>query len=309
MKAADQRRPKFPKSRNWIFDTMKPKSPAFQFYPADWLADEKVSCLSIEEEGAYIRLLSYCWREGSIPADTESLCRLAKGCHADAIEKVKKLFAQHPSLPGRLESKRLNKEIVKQENYRKSQSASGLRGAEKRWGKNGDPIATPMAKDSSSSLSSSSPSGNNNNAPKQEQEAFELENLPEVTKSYHRDSRTVLHFLNEKAGKRYRELDCNLKLISQRLSEPGVDLVGVKVMINRQCSLWLGTDMEMYLRPETLFNKTKFESYFACREMPVGNSKPSQSQACIPQTISSAEMDRLQNERLIALGIPKERLQ
>lgn len=135
--------------------TLKAKSPAFQFYPSDWLSDEKVACLTIEEEGAYIRLLSYCWREGSIPADTQSLCRLAKGCHADAIENVKKLFEPHGSLPGRLESKRLNKEIAKQENYRKTQSASGLRGAAKRWGNHSDPIATPMAKNGSVSSSSS----------------------------------------------------------------------------------------------------------------------------------------------------------
>jgi hypothetical protein len=46
----------------------KGKAPAFQFYAADWLADEAASVMSLEEEGAYIRDLCYCWREGSIPA-------------------------------------------------------------------------------------------------------------------------------------------------------------------------------------------------------------------------------------------------
>ena len=31
-------------------------------------------------------------------------------------------------------------------------------------------------------------------------------------------------------------------------------------MIDKKCNEWLGTDMEKYLRPETLFG-TKFESY------------------------------------------------
>ena len=31
-------------------------------------------------------------------------------------------------------------------------------------------------------------------------------------------------------------------------------------MIDKKCSEWLGTDMEQYLRPQTLFG-TKFESY------------------------------------------------
>jgi putative transposase len=44
----------------------KGKDPAFQFYAADWLADEAVSVMGLEEEGAYIRALCYCWREGSI---------------------------------------------------------------------------------------------------------------------------------------------------------------------------------------------------------------------------------------------------
>jgi len=50
----------------------KGKAPAFQFYAADWLADEAVSVMSLEEEGAYIRALCYCWREGSIPADEDN---------------------------------------------------------------------------------------------------------------------------------------------------------------------------------------------------------------------------------------------
>jgi len=48
------------------------KSPAFQFYAADYLADENVQLMTLEEEGAYIRALAYCWREGSIPSDPKS---------------------------------------------------------------------------------------------------------------------------------------------------------------------------------------------------------------------------------------------
>lgn len=86
--------------------------------------------------------------------------------------------------------------------------------------------------------------------------------------SYHGDSRTVLHLLNEASGLRYREVDSNLSLISQRLSEPEVTLEGVKLMIQRQVKLWKGTEMEQYLRPGTLFNKTKFDSYYTMRAEP-----------------------------------------
>ena len=60
---------------------MLDKSPAFQFYPADFLADEKIALMNCEEIGAYWLLVCYCWREGSIPSDIEQLSRL---CRMDA---------------------------------------------------------------------------------------------------------------------------------------------------------------------------------------------------------------------------------
>lgn len=89
---------------------------------------------------------------------------------------------------------------------------------------------------------------------------------------YHKDSRTVLHLLNEAAGRHYRETDANLKFISARLSEPGVDLGGMRQMIGRQCKKWNGTNMADYLRPETLFNKTKFDGYYAARQEPINEN-------------------------------------
>jgi uncharacterized phage protein (TIGR02220 family) len=86
--------------------------------------------------------------------------------------------------------------------------------------------------------------------------------------SYHKDSRAVLYILNEASGSHYREVDSNLALISARLREPDVDLVGVRLMIARQCKLWKGTEWEPYLRPETLFAKKKFDSYYGNREKP-----------------------------------------
>jgi uncharacterized phage protein (TIGR02220 family) len=92
---------------------------------------------------------------------------------------------------------------------------------------------------------------------------------------YHPDCRTVLHFLNEAAHAHYREVHVNLNIISQRLFEPDVTLEGVKTMIQRQCRKWLGTEYADYLRPETLFGKTKFEGYYAAKDQPIStNGKP-----------------------------------
>jgi uncharacterized protein YdaU (DUF1376 family) len=42
-------------------------APAFQFYATDWRSDPDVSLMTLEEEGAYIRLLAFAWLNGSIP--------------------------------------------------------------------------------------------------------------------------------------------------------------------------------------------------------------------------------------------------
>ena len=85
---------------------------------------------------------------------------------------------------------------------------------------------------------------------------------------YHPDTKRALDWLVEKSGRQFRETESNLKFISARLMEPGVTLDGVKKMIERQCGRWIGTDQAEYLRPETLFNKTKFDAYYSARDLP-----------------------------------------
>jgi len=86
-----------------------------------------------------------------------------------------------------------------------------------------------------------------------------------IAAKYHKDARVILHALNEAAGRHYRETDANLTIVSQRLKEDGVTTEGVLMMIQRQCQKWKTTDMEEYLRPETLFAKRKFDGYYAAR--------------------------------------------
>ena len=106
------------------------KAPAFQFYAAEYLADENVQLLTLEQEGIYIRLLAYCWREGSIPADPVKLSRLCKNAPAEALESVVGLF--FPGSDGRLIHGRLEAERRKHEEYRRTQAANGSRGGRPR---------------------------------------------------------------------------------------------------------------------------------------------------------------------------------
>ena len=70
----------------------------------------------------------------------------------------------------------------------------------------------------------------------------------------------VIDYLNEKAGTRYRKNTVKtVSSVAARIEEYGVDVL--KAIIDVKCLEWLGTKMQMYLRPDTLFNKTKCEIY------------------------------------------------
>ena len=74
----------------------------------------------------------------------------------------------------------------------------------------------------------------------------------------------IVDYLNEKAHKKYRSNNkATMRHINARLKE-GYTLSDFKQVIDNRCATWLGTDMEQYLRPETLFG-SKFENYLNAR--------------------------------------------
>lgn len=72
---------------------------------------------------------------------------------------------------------------------------------------------------------------------------------------------SIVSYLNEKAGTKYKATTAKTKsAIKARLSE-GFTVDDFKTVIDKKCAEWIGDDkMEKYLRPETLFG-TKFEGY------------------------------------------------
>lgn len=71
---------------------------------------------------------------------------------------------------------------------------------------------------------------------------------------------SVINYLNEKTGKKFTtKAQKNISLIKARQKE-GRELEDFKKVIDVKSKQWLNTNMEMYLRPETLFGN-KFESY------------------------------------------------
>jgi uncharacterized phage protein (TIGR02220 family) len=69
----------------------------------------------------------------------------------------------------------------------------------------------------------------------------------------------IVSYLNEKAGTHYKKVDSTTRLIKARLQDYSVE--EMKKVIDSKVGEWKGTEMQKYLRPETLFNATKFESY------------------------------------------------
>lgn len=148
------------------------KSPAFQFYPADWLSSPKVALMTPAEEGAYIRLLSYDWSNDGIPDDDAQLAalsRLGEGWLNSGSTVVKKCFEPHPRKDGFLTNRRLEKERLKQQNWRNKSRIGGQKSAENRRkqakirhtqdeSKGGSRVVQPKGNSSSSSSSSSSES-------------------------------------------------------------------------------------------------------------------------------------------------------
>ena len=74
------------------------------------------------------------------------------------------------------------------------------------------------------------------------------------------ECKIVIDYLNEKASKHYKYVESNFTFIRDRLTD-GYTIDELKKVIDNKCFEWSDTDMSQYLRPETLFNATKIESY------------------------------------------------
>jgi len=108
------------------------KSPAFQFYPKDFLGDEEQSLMSLAEAGAYTRLMCRCWLNDGIPNNLDELARLCGATYGQMVKfwpAISKCFKQRAD--GRWIHPRLEKERAKQADYRKRQGDR----ADKRWEK------------------------------------------------------------------------------------------------------------------------------------------------------------------------------
>ena len=114
---------------------------------------------------------------------------------------------------------------------------------------------------------------NNNNKPPLYNKILNNKDIKETKKE---NALKVLAYFNEKTGHNYRDTAVNMKFLLARLEDYTIDdLISV---IDKKYKEWKGTTMEKYLRIETLFNATKFESYVNQREITLYDRTPTQIQ-------------------------------
>lgn len=82
-------------------------------------------------------------------------------------------------------------------------------------------------------------------------------------------AKAILATVNEIAGTKYLNVDTNLNLIIARLREVKGDTEGVVKMLRRQWDKVKGNEYREFFRPETLFGKTKFASYWGQKDIQV----------------------------------------
>ena len=70
----------------------------------------------------------------------------------------------------------------------------------------------------------------------------------------------IVEYLNQKTGASYKSTTKKTKSCIQARLKEGFTVDEFKIVIDKKCEEWKGTEFEQYLRPETLFG-TKFESY------------------------------------------------
>lgn len=124
-----------------------PGSPAFQFYPDDFLGSGKVGVMTLREIGAYTMLLCLDWNEVGFLYDEEELARWCRCTRKEFRTMWPRLSRCFVERDGRLYNPRLEVEREKQREWREKSVKGGKAGAKKRWGDKGavtTPITTPI---------------------------------------------------------------------------------------------------------------------------------------------------------------------
>lgn len=90
--------------------------------------------------------------------------------------------------------------------------------------------------------------------------------------------KSIIEYLNKKTNKNFKYSTSKTKHLINQLWSDGFRINDFKKVIDFKAQEWLGTDMDLYLRPETLFG-SKFESYLNTKQYSKKYRKGNKEQA------------------------------
>lgn len=113
------------------------KDPSFPFYANDWLSSPTVLTMSLDQQGAYLRLLCFCWASGdcSLPDDDETLAKLSgmgEGWLKGGSELVRKCFEPIADQPGKITNRKLLDLWLERQEWREKSRLGGVKSGETR---------------------------------------------------------------------------------------------------------------------------------------------------------------------------------
>lgn len=158
--------------------TLGENSPAFQFYPKDFLTDVKQISMSLAEAGAYWRLCCHCWLEGSLPTDMRRLARLCGATNRQIREMWPAIGHCFIERDGALYHKRLEREREKQKAFSRRQSDN----ANARWEKERSARTIPEPSGGNATALPDTCSSSSSSSPEREKEALSVSTGDEFTK-------------------------------------------------------------------------------------------------------------------------------
>lgn len=233
------------------------KRPAFQFYPGDWQRDAALRSCSVGARGLWIEMICIMHQAepyghlvvNGNPIDPETLARMvgAKATEVTRWQAELHRFGVFDKDGETIVSRRM----VRDEALRKIRAAGG------KLGGNPTLMVNRKVEDKVNHHANLQPTPSSSSSSSTSKESKTLSGKPDLKPL----ARQILEFLNDKTGKRYQPVPANLEMIEARLKD-GATEQELRQVVAKKCREWGGDEkMRDYLRPATLFNRTKFAQY------------------------------------------------